>query len=392
MLLLTVTTIFFMIKIGEGESRPSKPGQNPSSRAISVVATPAKTGNMNVYLNGLGTVTPLNTVILKARVDGQLIKILFREGENVKEGELLAELDPRPFQVQLAQAEGQMARDQALLGNALVDLERYTKLLDQDSIAKQQLDTQAALVDQYKAAIKIDQSQVDNAKLQLSYSRITAPISGRLGLRQIDTGNIVHANDANGLVVITQIQPITVIFTISEDNLPPVMRKLKTREKLLVDAYDREGKIKLAAGTLLTIDNQIDPTTGTVKLKAVFPNIDFALFPNQFVNIRLLLDVKTNATLIPASAIQQGSAGPFLYLVKSDNTIEVRPVSPGNSEQGIVAIESGLTSGEMVVVDGSDKLQKDMKVQVEVKGDLGIQNPHAGKRKNGSKSPVESKE
>jgi multidrug efflux system membrane fusion protein len=288
--------------------------------------------------------------------------VSFKEGDLVRSGDLLAEIDPRPFQVQLTQAEGQMARDQALLKNAEVDLERYHTLYKQDSIAQQQLDTQEALVRQYQGAVKVDQGQIDNAKLQLVYCRITSPISGRVGLRLVDPGNIVHATDANGLVVITQLEPISVIFTLPEDNLPQVERQMRARRRLNVDAYDREMKHKLASGSLLTIDNQIDPTTGTVKLKAIFPNSDGSLFPNQFVNARLLVDTIRDAVLVPNAAIQHSPQSAFVYVVRPDQSVEARNVEVQLTEGDQTAVAKGLKSGETVVIDGLDKLQPGAKV------------------------------
>ena len=343
---------------GKGKGGPN------AGRPVPVAAAPARTADVAVYLSGLGTVTPLATVTVRSRVEGQLMRVLFREGQLVKAGELLAEIDPRPFQVQLTQAEGQLAKDQALLRNAIIDLERYRTLFQQDSIAKQQLDTQAALVRQYEGTIKADQGQVENARLQLTYSRVTAPIAGRIGLRQVDAGNIVRSSDTNGLVVITQLQPISVIFTIPEDNVSTVMRGLKAGAKLPVDAWDRAEKNKLASGALATVDNQIDPATGTVKLRAQFSNSDFALFPNQFVNVRMLVDTLRGATVIPGAAVQRGSQGTFVYAVKPDNSVTVRPVKLGPAQGEIVAVEAGLNPGDLVVTDGADRLREGARIEI----------------------------
>jgi multidrug efflux system membrane fusion protein len=343
---------------------PGRGGFDPSARALPVVAAPERQGSIDVYLNALGTVTPRNVVTVRSRVDGQLMQVAFREGQLVKAGELLAEIDPRPFQVQLTQAEGQLAKDQALLKNAQLDLERYRTLLSQDSISKQQVDTQESLVRQYEGTVKADQGQVDNARLQLTYSRITAPISGVVGLRQVDPGNIIHASDTNGLVVITQLQPMTVIFPIPEDSLPQVMARLKSGTPVVVEAWDRGQKMKLAAGKLLTIDNQIDTTTGTIKLRAEFPNDDGALFPNQFVNIRMAAETRAGATLVPSAAVLRGAPGTFVYLVKDDKTVTVVPVKLGPVQGETSAVESGLSPGDMVVVDGTDKLREGAKVDL----------------------------
>ena len=379
----------------EGAQRPAGRAGGPggggpggSGRNTPVIAAPAKKGDVGVYLAGLGSVVPIATVTVRSRIDGQLMKVLFREGQVVRAGDLLAEIDPRPYQVQLDQAEGQMAKDQALLKNARIDAERYRVLFEQDSVARQQLDTQQSLVRQYEGTVKVDQAAIDNARLQLTYSRITAPISGRLGLRLVDPGNMVRAGDANGLVVITQLQPIAAVFTIPEDNLPPVMKKLRAGEKLAVDAYDRSDKVKLASGTLLTVDNQIDPTTGTVKLKAQFVNEEMSLFPNQFANMRMLLDVKRDATLVPGAAIQRGTPGTFVYVVKADNTVTVRVVKPGPAQGENISIEEGLAPGEQVVVDGADKLREGAKVELM---DKSAPPGREGARKGGGANPERRK-
>ncbi len=362
--LLALGAYALVSRSGEAQSRAAKQGPNAQPTAVPVVAVAARRGDIGVYLTGLGSVTPLQTVIVRSRVDGQLMDVRFQEGQVVTRGDWLAQIDPRPFEVQLTQAEGQLARDQALLKNAQLDLERYRVLSAQDSIPKQQLDTQEALVRQFEGVVKADQGQIDSVKLQLSYCRITAPISGRVGLRLVDPGNMVRASDATGLVVITQLQPITVVFAIPEDSLPPVLAKLTRGTPLPVEAYDREQKRRLASGALVTADNQIDPSTGTVRLKAVFPNANTELFPNQFVNARLLLDVQRAATVVPAASLQRGTQGTFLYVVKPDQTAEARPVSIGPTQGDDVSITTGLSPGESVVVDGADRLRQGSRVEV----------------------------
>jgi multidrug efflux system membrane fusion protein len=334
-----------------------------ANRQVSVVVTPAHLGDMPVTLSGLGSVTAFQTVTVKTRIDGQLTRVAFQEGQFVHQGDLLAEIDPRTYQVQLAQAQGQLARDEAQLKDAQANLRRNQELYAAQVIARQQLDTQAALVGQFEGAIKADQAQIDSAKLLLSYCKITAPISGRIGLRQVDQGNMVHAADVSGIAVITQLQPISVLFSIPEDSLPAVLKKLRANPKLPVDAYNRDGTDLLARGTLLTVDNQIDQTTGTSKLKALFSNSENNLFPNQFVNVRLHLDTMHNAVIVPAAAIQRGPEGNFVYVIK-DSIAHVRPVTTGTVLANDISLDKGISPGEMVVVDGADKLREGLKVDV----------------------------
>ncbi len=328
-------------------------------------------GDMSVTLTALGTVTPLAMVTLKTQINGQLTEVAFQEGQMVKKGDFLAQIDPRPYQVALAQAEAQLAKDQAALKNAQVDLKRYQTLVAQNSVARQTLDTQVATVQQDMAVVQTDQAQIDAQKLNLTYCHIIAPVTGRVGLRQVDPGNYVQTSDANGLVVITQIQPISVIFTLPEDNLPSVMKRLSAGVKLPVTAYDRSGSTKLDTGRLDTVDNQIDTTTGTVKLRAVFDNPEQVLFPNQFVNVQLLVNTLQNATLVPNAAIQRGAPGTFVYVVKPDETVAAQPVSLGPGDNQRVAVTKGLQPGDTVVTDGADRLKDGAKVRL-------AENPPAG--------------
>ncbi|MBZ5793510.1 MdtA/MuxA family multidrug efflux RND transporter periplasmic adaptor subunit [Burkholderia contaminans] len=327
------------------------------------VAT-ATQGEMPIVLSALGTVTPLANVTVKTQLSGYLQSVSFQEGQIVKKGDVLAQIDPRPYQVSLENAEGTHARDSALLATARLDLKRYQTLLSQDSIASQTVDTQASLVKQYEGAVKTDQAAIDSAKLNLTYARITAPVTGRVGLRQVDPGNYVTPGDSNGLVVITQLQPMSVIFTTSEDNLPQILKQVNAGQTLSVTAYNRNNTVPLETGSLATLDNQIDTSTGTVKLRANFDNKAGMLFPNQFVNTRLLVDVLRNATIVPTSAVLTGSIGQFVYVVKPDNTVTVRKVTIGPVDGERTSIASGVSLGERVVTDGSDRLREGAKISI----------------------------
>lgn len=340
-----------------------KPAANAGAgRAVPVAVAKARTGDLPVHLSGLGTVTALNSVTVRSRVDGQLVRIAFTEGQLVRPGDLLAEIDPRPFKVQLMQAEGQLAKDQAAFQNASADLRRLQGLVQQGIISRQQLDTQGSTVAQYEAALKSDQAQVESARLNLTYSRITAPVAGRVGLRLVDVGNLVRASDASGLVTIAPIQPITVVFAVPADAIQKVLGPLAKGLKLPVEAWDRDLQNRLASGSLLAVDNQVDTATGTVRLKALFTNDDRTLFPNQFVNARLLVDTLKGVVIVPSAAVQRSPEGTFVYVVKSDSTVELKSVEVKDTDGDDTALGKGLAAGELVVTDGQEKLRPGGKV------------------------------
>ncbi len=341
-----------------------KPLEAPQARPVPVVAVAARQGDMHLTLNGLGSVTALNTVTLRTRVDGELLNVAFTEGQVVQKGELLAEIDPRPYEVQKKQIQGQVLKDEAALRIAQLNLDRYVTLLPNRTVTQQQVDEQQAVVKQAEGTLEADQAQVKNIDLQLQYCRIVAPISGTIGLRLVDPGNMVKANDPNGMAVINQLQPITVVFTIPQDDIARVQKQVNAGVKLSVDAYDRDFKNKLAVGTLVAIDNQVDITTGTVKLKARFENQDNMLFPNQFVNVRLSVETLSDAVIVPSAAIQRGPTGTYVYLVGADSKVEVRDVTLGPTEGDESSISAGLAGNDLVVVDGVDKLRQGSQVSL----------------------------
>ena len=359
------------------ENQPKTAGRNQFGGPTPVGVATVQKGDMPVTLTGLGTVTPLATVTVKTQINGYLVTVAFQEGQMVKKGDFLAQIDPRPYQVALEQAEGQLAKDQALLKNAQLDLQRYNTLVAQNSIATQTRDTQVSLVSQDQAAVKTDQAQVDAQKLNLVYAHIVSPVTGRVGLRQVDAGNYVQTSDPNGIVVVTQLQPISVIFTLPEDNLPAVMKQVHAGAALPVTAYDRTGTTELGKGRLETVDNQIDTTTGTVKLRAILDNEQEILFPNQFVNVQLLVNTMKGVDIVPTAAIQHGAPGAFVYVVKLDQTAAVQKVKLGPGDGQQIAVLDGLQPGEKVVVDGSDRLREGAKVTLAAAGNPGDAAPAA---------------
>ncbi|MGA9393664.1 MAG: efflux RND transporter periplasmic adaptor subunit [Candidatus Sulfotelmatobacter sp.] len=376
-----LSTCAALFGCANGDSKQQK-AQAASPHAVSVAVAEVQRQNVPVYLVGLGSVTAFYTANIKSRVDGQIMRVNFREGQTVKEGDLLIVIDPRPYQVQLEQMQAQLFKDQASLRDARLNLDRYTTLIPSGSIAQQQVDTQKSTVDQLDGQVRTDQAQIDNVKLQLVYCNITAPFTGRVGLRQVDPGNIVHAADTNPMLILTQLQPIAVVFTLPEDQLPTVATHMKNAT-LDVEAYSRDNQTKLATGKLQTIDNQIDQTTGTAKLKAVFDNKDNQLWPNQFVNADLLLETRKNSTVVPTAAILRGPQGAFVFAVKPDKTVEARNVTISLTQGNITVTTGGINPGDTVVTDGQDKLQTGS--TIEPRNAAAASTPNA---KNGASPPV----
>jgi membrane fusion protein, multidrug efflux system len=376
---LAVSGLKLLPKQNVGE--PTRAGRFAGIGPMAVSTAVLQKGDLAVRLNALGTVTPTASVTVKTQIAGRLVKVAFQEGQMVKEGDFLAEIDTRPYQAALDQSEGQLARDQALLRNAETDLARYRTLVQQDSIARQQRDNQEYLVRQYQGTVKSDQAMVDNARLNLAYCRIVAPISGRVGLRLVDQGNYVQLSDTSAITTITQTKPITVLFSVPEDNVPAVAKRLREGATLAVAAYDRARSQVLAKGRVLTMDNQIDPATGTVKIKAQFDNDDEVLFPNQFVNVELLVDTARDVVLLPTTAVQRGAPGMFVYVVNTaDSTVSVKPVKLGRTDGDRVAVESGVEAGNVVVIDGADRLRDGGRVMLPGEG-----RPAGGGRQGGGR-------
>ena len=371
---IVIAAVLFSLVCSSAADGKQQKAQAAGPRSVSVAIAQVQRQDVPVYLTGLGAVTAFNTANIKSRVDGQIMKVNFQEGQNVKEGDLLLLIDARPYEVQLEQMQAQLFRDQAQLRDAQLNLQRYTTLIPSGSIAQQQVDTQKALVDQLEGTVRTDQAQIDNAKLQIVYCHITAPFTGRVGLRQVDPGNIVHAADTNPMLILTQLQPIAVIFTLTEDVLPTVSQHMQ-HGALEVDAFSRDDQTKLATGKLLTIDNQIDPTTGTAKLKAVFSNTDNQLWPNQFVNANLLLETRKNSTVVPTAAILRGPQGTFVYAVNSDKTVQDKVVTVSLTQGDTTVITAGLNPGDTVVTDGQDKLQRGSRIEPRSTG-----SPSGGRR------------
>jgi multidrug efflux system membrane fusion protein len=360
-IILGAGTFYFL---RQSKQRASNIQADPAPRAVPVSTAAAKKGDIGVYINALGTVTPVYTDTITSRVQGEIVKVYYQEGQLVHKGDPLLDIDPRPYQAQLNEVEGQLAHDQALLNEAKIDLSRYQSAYEQNAIAKQQVDDQEQTVFQYEGTVKNDQGQVENAQVNLVYCHITSPIEGRVGLRLVDPGNIVQANSTTALVVVTQLQPITVIFSVAEDYLPQIQSQMHKGQRMLVDAFDREQEKKLASGSLLTMDNQIDPTTGTLKLKAIFQNEDNSLFANQFVNARLLVDTTRDAVLIPTAAIQRNAQGAFVYVIKPDNTATIHTITVGTTDGDMAAVQ-GIQPGENIAVKGFEKLQDGIRVALQ---------------------------